>query len=205
MNNSGSGISGGSYSTITNNTCENNNYGIYLGPSSYCTIESNTCENNNCGINLGGSENCTIESNICSYSKEDDGIQLEESLSNRVANNTCAFNDNNGIDLDDSRFNNILGNTCFSNNEAGIELDSSDDNIVINNICNHNMYGIYLQNSTDVTYNDNEFLGNEKDIRIEPEPVEEEDDDGGFLPGFELVVLLLTVLAVAVYSNRKKT
>ena len=51
--------------TVTGNTCNNNDYGIYLGSSSNNTVTGNTCNNNYCGIYLGSSSNNTVTGNTC--------------------------------------------------------------------------------------------------------------------------------------------
>jgi len=152
------------HSRLFNNNCSNNLYGIYLYSSSDSTINNNTCNNNLFGIGLSFSSNCTI------------------------SNNTCSENNEAGIYLSNSRDSTITNNTCSMNNGAGIELVSSNDNSLIDNICSDNKYGIYLTDSTDVTHDDNAFLGNEKDIQIGAESVE--DDGNDF---FKIVIFLIII------------
>ena len=152
------------HSRLFNNNCLNNNYGISFDSSSDSTINNNTCNNNLFGIGLSFSSNCTI------------------------SNNTCSENNEAGIYLSNSRDSTITNNTCSMNNGAGIELVSSNDNSLIDNICSDNKYGIYLTDSTDVTPSDNAFLGNEKDIQIGPESVE--DDGNDF---FKIVIFLIII------------
>ncbi|MFX1511466.1 MAG: NosD domain-containing protein, partial [Promethearchaeota archaeon] len=52
------------YSTVTDNTCtQNNNVGIRFDIAKYSTIVNNTCHNNGRGISLGGSEYSNVVNN----------------------------------------------------------------------------------------------------------------------------------------------
>ena len=90
--NGGRGIYiGASYSTISNNIGENNEYGIVISDSNYLTIENNDClANNDRGISLFSSNNCTIMSNTISGNKV--GISLRGSSQDNIAHYNEIYN-----------------------------------------------------------------------------------------------------------------
>lgn len=117
-------------------------HGIHLYSSHNSTITGNTCEGYNQGIYLEiSSDNNTITGNTCQGSFN--GIALYSSCrGNTISGNTCQGNGTNGIRLDTSSNNNtISGNTCNGNSQvaddthANIYLVSSDYNLIIGNIC----------------------------------------------------------------------
>ncbi|MFX0171213.1 MAG: NosD domain-containing protein [Candidatus Hodarchaeota archaeon] len=78
--------------TIINNTCNNNIYGIFLWDSGSSTVTNNTCNNNDgCGIAVSSSGSSTVTNNTCN-SNTGSGIFLDRSGFSIVANNTF-FND----------------------------------------------------------------------------------------------------------------
>jgi parallel beta-helix repeat protein len=135
-----------------------NNYGIYLTSSSNnITVTSNTCNNNNTGIYLASSNshNITVTSNTCNDNNY--GIYLSSAGSNTVTGNTCNNNNSYGICLDTSSNNTITGNTC-NNNSYGIRLESSSNNTITGNTCNDNNYGIDLSSSSNNTITGNTYI-----------------------------------------------
>ena len=110
------------------------NYGIYIYSSSdNNTVTGNTCNNNNSGIYLDGSDNNTVTGNTCNNNTY--GIRLFSSSNNTITGNTCNNNSDYGIYLYSSSSNNtITGNTC-NNNNSGIYLDGSDNNTITGNTC----------------------------------------------------------------------
>jgi parallel beta-helix repeat protein len=58
---------------------------------------------------------CNLSNNICSYNR--DGIHLEDSNSNTIANNNCYTNTNNGISLWFSNYNFIYLNNFINNTD----------------------------------------------------------------------------------------
>ena len=217
--------------TISNNICTDNGYvGIQLDPGSDGnTLTDNTCtDNDGNGIGLDGADGNTLTDNTCTNNGYD-GIYLERSGDNTLTSNTCSdgiygiglddgSNDNvltsnhcsdnagNGIALENRCSDNTIShNTCPNNVFSGIFLDESDSNTISNNICSDNKYGIHLKKSTDTALKDNEFLGNEKDIHREssPEDPDDEDDGAGFLPGFELTMILWSMLMCLVCIKKR--
>ena len=138
-----SGIKVGSnHCHVFNNTCSNNENGIWLSFASDCTVTNNTCENNGYGISLAGSSDSTISNNTCQ--NNDYGIQLLKSNNCTISNNTCSENNGYGIYLGDSS-NTILDSNTYSVNNDGIRLDGSAENTITNNLCSENSrFGIEL-------------------------------------------------------------
>jgi len=162
---------------VENNTCSNNNYGIYLWLSSSIVLVNNTCSmNTGVGVGLGASNNNNISNNNCSnnrlgsyiYFSDDNlignniyslndwyGIYLYSSSGNALANNTCSYNDVYGIYLESSSNNTLSNNTCNSDNEFGIALVTSNSNTLYNNTCSGSDGGIGLSSSNSNTLNNN--------------------------------------------------
>ncbi len=132
-------------------------YGIYIYniADGTGTISNNTCENNDWyGILLGFSSNSTITNNICSNNNWN-GIEISSSRSSNVTNNTCNNNNNYGIALYSSGSSIIANNTCSNNNDWGIYLYSSGSSTVANNTCNNNYIGIEFDSSRSSTVANN--------------------------------------------------
>jgi len=99
--------------------------GIYLGSVSYCDISQNIILDNS------------------------NGISLEQSSNNTVANNAMNANEAYGIFLESSA-NNILTGNIISDNEMGIYLGSdSSYNIVSGNTIKNHSYGMWIATSFD--------------------------------------------------------
>ena len=143
---------------IDNNTCLNNNYGIYIYSDSDgdVTLENNTCEgNSNSGIYLSYSSlsNATIRNNTCSNNSNGYGIYIysDYSLDNAIIeNNICESNSNYGIYIEcyplySATLNN---NICRNSPGYGIYIysgDSAENAILESNTCeNNDDGGIYM-------------------------------------------------------------
>jgi len=122
------------------------NNGIYLYSSSNNTVTGNTCNNNNNGIYLySSSSDNTVTGNTCNNNNSY-GIRLSSSSSdNTVTGNTCN-NNNYGIYLSSSSNNTVTGNTCirgigtpedYTINQYTIFLSSSSNNynLISSNNC----------------------------------------------------------------------
>jgi parallel beta-helix repeat protein len=128
--------------TIINNTCNSNYYGISLWYANSSTVINNTCTSNRfAGINLEHSGSSTVAKNTCTYNSRD-GIRLRDSNYLIVTNNTCTSNRYAGINLEHSGSSTVAKNTCTSNRYAGINLEHSGSSTVVNNTCNNNYYGV---------------------------------------------------------------
>ncbi|MFX0205028.1 MAG: right-handed parallel beta-helix repeat-containing protein, partial [Candidatus Hodarchaeota archaeon] len=148
--------------SITNNTCINNNgNGIYFGYSGSTNVVNNTCNSNDgAGIYLRESANSAITNNICN-NNEEGGIHLGYSTNSSLFNNICRTN-YNGINLQHSGSSTVTNNTCI-NNYNGIYISNSGSMIVVNNTCNTNFNGINIGNSVSSILanntSDNNFYG----------------------------------------------
>ena len=105
--------------TVINNTCSNNNQGIYLYYSGSTTVANNTCSNNNFGISLEDSANSTVTNNTCSNNNQ--GIYLYQSEDSKVVNNNCN-NNIYGIHLHRSSFCVLSYNLLQENEGYGVCL-----------------------------------------------------------------------------------
>jgi len=171
---------------LDNNTCLNNQYGIFLTSASNNTVSNNICNsnvfhgiylvlsssnaltNNNCssnsqvGIWLSASTGNTIKNNSCLSNPA--GMRLQTSSnSNTLSDNNCSSNNLYGIGLYSSSNNNTLSNnTCNSNTQYGMRLaTSSSNNIISNNICNLNTQnGMRLSASSSNVISWNEVCNN---------------------------------------------
>jgi len=103
-------IMGDDYNTVSGNTANDNDYGIYIEISNDNTISGNTANENS----LDG-----IYSYFCGY--------------NNITENTANNNDANGIYFEgDDKYNVISGNT-LSDNKYGINIGNSDNNTIYGN------------------------------------------------------------------------
>ena len=157
---------------LVNNTCySNDEYGIYLRKSSFNTVSDNTCNNNRFGICLvalhGNNMFNTVSNNSCSYNTQC-GIYLDAiyaTVSNNIVdNNTCTSNGNYGIYFLHSNDNIVGNNTCSSNGDYGIFLYNAGSSTVSDNLCNNNRVGIFLYSSGEIimfnTVNNNSCSNN---------------------------------------------
>ena len=140
-------VYGSSSNTVTGNTCDNNNNGVFLSGSSSNTVTGNTCDNNSNGVFLSGSSNNTVTGNTCN--NNNNGVFLADSSSNTVTGNTCDNNSNLGVFLSGSSSNTVTGNTCNNNSSSSIRLTGSSSNNTVtgNTYNNNNNSGIYLSSS----------------------------------------------------------
>ncbi len=176
------------FNTINNNTCFlNEKYGISLNFSNINTIKNNTCKLYKCtyvlemrssfnlpphvdyiegfwanfmGINVEESNSNFIINNTCIFN--DAGIYLNNSRSNMIENNMCYSNFWYGIACWGSKFDSVVNNNCSNNNRAGIII-SSDSSIVRDNLCAKNRYGLGIAGSVNAeiknNYCDSNFCG----------------------------------------------
>ena len=126
--------------TITDNIVNNNsNYGIYVYNSNDNNIHGNTCNNNSTGIYLNTnsslSNSNSVWSNTCNENSK--GIYLYGVSNNTLSGNITKDNTGHGISLDANN-NFILGSTSEDNGSDGIYLAGSQNNILFNNYCNSN-------------------------------------------------------------------
>jgi parallel beta-helix repeat protein len=153
---------------ITNNTCQSNNWsGIFVyGLSNNNIIKYNNCTTNNMyGIGIFSCDRTGIENNTCNNNS--DGIWIQGSRWNNIANNSCIQNNNSGIYIGSSISSNITNNICNLNNDTGINLSASDNNKLNNNTCNMNYgVGIFLSLSDNNIINNSDFSNNIKGVEL---------------------------------------
>jgi parallel beta-helix repeat protein len=136
--------------TIINNTCNNNYFGISLGNANSSTVANNTYNSNTWnGISLKDSGFSTITNNICTSNNET-GIYLEDSGSSTIANNTCNNNGGRDIEIVGSSSSTVVNNTTT---KRGIRLEESTHSTITNNICFNGV--IILEDSGFLTVTNN--------------------------------------------------
>lgn len=105
--------------TLDNNSLSSNYYGIYLESSSGNAISKNNCSNNWYGIFLSGSSSDnTLCNNNCSNNKYD-GIELYYQCNNNTICNNTFLDNLDGIHLESS-YGNTLANNVMVNNGMSI-------------------------------------------------------------------------------------
>ena len=144
---------------ISSNLCEHENRGIDLEHSSDSTILNNTIsgiyESYNNGIVLMDSSNNVISDNRI-YENGRDGIYLRESKNNVISSNIIYKNSYDGIDLDLNSSNNTILNNTLINNSVGIRMMHHSNNcMVLNNNFNNNKNGVLIEESFNITINNN--------------------------------------------------
>lgn len=115
---------------------------------------------NNIGIGIElQSDNCMIEH--CNISQLQDGIYLNSSNRNIIAQNLIQNNTRYGINANTTLYSSINGNNC-NQNLMGIYIASSTNNSISNNICNQNTEnGIYITGSSYNTISGNTCENND--------------------------------------------
>ncbi len=123
-------------------------YGIYIEnvASGTATIVNNTCQNNEHGIYIGYSENSTVVNNLCTKNNGV-GIILRWSNNSQVINNTCRQNGRGGISLA-SCGNSLVKNNSFHDN--GLTLGENTISAYLSySIINNRVNGLPLGFLTD--------------------------------------------------------
>ena len=140
------------YSTIADNTCSDNFYGIYLLESSNPILLNNTSLNNKeTGIYIHSSDHPIIINNTSSNNEQ--GIRLRDSNYATLTNNTCSNNKKSGISLSSSEYATLTSNSCL-NNSQGFDLASASHSILVHNVAMNNAYGVRIQRSKNVMVED---------------------------------------------------
>jgi nitrous oxidase accessory protein len=137
--------------TILNDTT----HGIYIGINLYQPtpqpdgniVVGNTIIGNNDGIFLWCAQNSLIYQNTIEYSRTFDGISIEKSENNTIAENSIMKNRRAGVYFDhvDGPFINnvVIRNTLAGNLESGVHIDSYISDIIVyqNNFFNNGRNG----------------------------------------------------------------
>ena len=141
---------------IEENTCKDNDVGIYLSGSSNDIRNNSANYNYYPGIGLWASSENIIANNMAK-NNGGNGIFLKDSNNNRITDNDASNNDYDGILLESSNNNAILKTTVNSNNRCAIYLlRSSNNNIYLNNFVD-NLYNAYSYNSSNIWHSASEI------------------------------------------------
>ena len=179
------------------------------------TIEDVSIVGNNLGTGIELiSDNCIIEH--CNISQMNDGIFLNNSNRNIIAQNIVSNNARYGINLNTVLYCNIGNNTCNSN-LTGIYALNSTNNSISNNICNLNTeHGIYTsgssyntisgntcENNDSNTVNDQAgiYISNNSDFNIISGNSLNNNNNAGVGDGYGLVIATATCEENVVASN----
>ena len=159
---------------IENNTCSNNNYGIFLDFSSSNMIANNTINpDNDYGILLNQAEGNAIINNTSS--NNGCGVMLSShSNNNFLFNNTITGNFHNGIDIkSDGGVNNTIKNNIISRNDEDPSGNyptlwiGTDRNKIFNNtITDNGGHGIYLKYASNNSIENNTCSNNWDGIKL---------------------------------------
>jgi parallel beta-helix repeat protein len=165
--NTGLWIERGDSHRLYNNTCSNNQYGIYLNSINTITINNCTSNSNDyIGIYTWFSSSISITNSTCNFNNES-GIQISRYEYHKLINNNCS-NNKNGTYLDQVFNSNIFNNTFESNSFNGIYIYNSNENILEGNNFNNNSVGINLSRGGNICSIINTSISNSKlfDIHI---------------------------------------
>lgn len=196
LNNSASGSNGGVFLTnVTNGHIVGNmfynhrNAGVYGVATDYITVSENSFENHQHGVYLSGSYNevlgntfygdgtgsgVVIQSSPAFHDNLIDGNRIEncwqgififDSDNNTISHNTAIRNLNYGIGVTGTANNNLfLGNSLINNTLSGILIDNSINNTLEDNIAKANQQnGIYFTNADYTTIRHNRLIDNALD------------------------------------------
>ena len=136
--------------SLINNTCTNNERGIYATWSAQIAIINNTCYNNDVyGIDVSSSSSAIIFNNTC-QSNGFNGMMVGYSDSYIIANNTIT---DDGIDINAGIFSNyytyIIENNTVNGKEFGYLINETEKTL------DGSIYGeLYLINCTNSTISD---------------------------------------------------
>ncbi|RDE17528.1 MAG: hypothetical protein C4K49_02360 [Candidatus Thorarchaeota archaeon] len=146
--------------TVVDNLCFRNDFGICAISTSYCYFQSNDCFENSVGIMLADTYLSSVIDNQCSMN-EIFGISLNGTCSLiNVTDNYCEGN-YFGIYETFSGNSTLLNNTCIGNT-IGMELDYSyGDYVCFNSILYNQGYGLVLVEAADTIVHENTIVGNQ--------------------------------------------
>ena len=149
---------------ITNNTCTDNIYsGIYIFLSSSINITSNICLNNKYGIQLDNSPSNKLINNTLTGG--DMGIYVSDSETVTSINNTCV-NNRFGTYFDKSNSALIDNNTYSDGGQTGISLIESSFAKVFNNKISDKETGIFSFQSYNTIIKNNTCFDNDYGMQL---------------------------------------
>jgi len=142
--------------TLANNICKFNGYGLVIDSSSSCLLTENIGKYNDVGIIIFYSPLALLVE--CESSSNNLGIYVGYSSSTSV--DDCKITNNNeGLSIDSSPVFRIEGSE-ISTNSYGLFMTKSRASIIENNDFNYNYYGIFLQDNTLAYFNLNSITYN---------------------------------------------
>ncbi len=141
--------------TIINNTCSDQDYGIFIESSANSTVSNNICSDSyyGMGIYVISSANTIIVNNICTNNR-DLGIFLLSSVNTMIVNNTIT-DSRTGMYISASGGSICANNTCSNGRDYGIQLWDSFSTIIANNSCSNCNIGIFSWYSSSSTITNN--------------------------------------------------
>ncbi len=101
----------------------------------------------------------------CTAYHGEEGIWLSQSVGNLLSRNTVE-NYHYAIWLENSDYNNLFNNTIINSWDWAIILGNSDENILYGNILTENNGGVYLRDSNENTFLENDLRTNDRDIAL---------------------------------------
>jgi len=157
---------------VSNNIVYNNIRGVYLCGATNSDVSDNNVSNNGYGVYLDGSSDNIVLNNVAMYEKGmpdgsalGDGIFMNRSPHNMIAQNVLSNNHMFGISLWSSAENTIQGNAISANGRFGIRLRSSSNNtLILNTIRATTQDGIYIGYSRGNKICLNNFMNNPNNI-----------------------------------------
>jgi len=151
-------IDSSNFTIIRNNSCFNQQYGVFLRESHNTSLlNNNLIDNWAFGMYLLDVYNCSARDNNCSNNNLY-GILIDNSHNNEILNNSRVSNNYCGIRLEDSLHNIIRENKVIRNQRAGIFLESSPFNCIKNNsVINNTWAGIELYHTQSIELYSNTF------------------------------------------------
>ena len=172
MGSSGIKLDHASRCVVSNNIIYNNIRAVYLCGATNSDVSDNNVSNNGYGVYLDGSSDNTVLNNVAMYEKGmpdgsalGDGIFMNRSPRNTIAQNVLSNNHMFGISLWDSAENTLLGNTISENGRFGIRLrNSSNNTLIFNTIRATTQDGIYIGYSRGNKICLNNFMNNPNNI-----------------------------------------
>ncbi len=149
---------------LVNNTCMNNDVGIFIEGSRGNKLIENRCNYNLYGITVSSAIGTLISETTCDFNTFD-GISLVENTDIvNIINSECSNNGRDGISLDFAQSVYIISSTCSANGNNGIALYSAFDVLITDNIVSTNdFHGISLDRSTNADVKNCSFTNNRVD------------------------------------------
>ncbi len=122
------------------------NVGIYLHNCSHAQVMNNNCSRDEAGIQVEESPGVVLTSNVL-FSNFYAGISVSTSQMAFMTDNNCSHGSYDGVVLSGSANSTLDHNRCYANGGAGIGLMGSGYVVTYNNCTLNGAQGIYLESS----------------------------------------------------------